>query len=154
MSCLSAEVYPAVSSNAAFFAMYLEEIVSCSLKNAWELSALCALMLFPSHYIYYFHYYFLTVQETLQVFCNAKICRHQPYKTNRKCSSSVQLGDVLILVTCEVEACCFPDSVGFCFGPDFRNMLARVRLCALTERLSRARDAIVSQVVTDTTCLW
>jgi len=79
----------------------------------------------------------------------------------------MRLGDVFILLICPVEAhrvagCSWQPPyigvkfssrcVGFCSCPDPTNVLALVKLFALTERLSGAEDTPAGWALTDT-CL-
>lgn len=102
---------------------------------------------------------------SLQVFHNTKISRLQALI--KVCLSSLQLGDVFILLICRTEAhhingCSRQHlvrdevfqalCVGFRLCPDPTNTLALVTLFILTERLSGAKDTVAGWAVTDT-CL-
>lgn len=96
------------------------------------------------------------VWECLWVFCNAKISRLQASKSSGNCSSSMQLGDVFILLICTAEAHRIAgysqqhsyrgvkfsklSARVFWLYPDPTNTLALVMLFILTEKLPGAKD--------------
>lgn len=122
----------------------------------WQLGVLICFSL-PVTFINFF-----SVWKSLWVFCNAKIARLQASKSSRNCSSSMQLGNVFILLICTVwfdptdlrpivslgalgstltEGWCFPNSLfGFLVVSWPYRHACPGDVFIFTERLSGAKD--------------